>query len=135
MKKFLLGLIAVAAVFLQLSQNAQARVLRAGQSFQVNTPLYSNDGVFRVVLQSDGNLVVYDDQNKALWASGTNGKAVSRCIMQTDGNLVIYGYNNAIWASNTNGNRGAYLSMQDDGNLVIYLPGGRPIWATNTNVL
>jgi hypothetical protein len=89
MKKFLLGLIAVAAVFLPLSQNAQARVLQPGQSFHVNTPLYSDDGVFRVVLQRDGNLVVYDNHNKALWASGTNGKTVSRCTMQTDGNLVI----------------------------------------------
>src|ERR1700758_2173558 len=107
MKKFLLGLIAVAAVFLPLSQNAQAGVLQPGQSFQVNTPLYSENGVFRVILQRDGNLVVYDSQNKALWGSGTNGKAVRRCTMQTDGNLVIYGYNDPIWASNTNGNPGA----------------------------
>lgn len=112
-------------------------ILWPGQTFTTNAPLYSDDGVFRVVLQDDGNLVVYDNQNRALWASGTNGQAVSQCIMQTDGNLVIYGYYNAIWASGTWGNPGAYLDMQDDGNLVIYLPVSytTPIWATGTNVL
>ncbi len=112
-------------------------ILWPGQSFVTDRPLYSDDGVFRVVMQSDGNLVVYDNQNKALWASGTNGQAVSQCTMQTDGNLVIYGYYNAIWASGTQGNPGAYLDMQNDGNLVIYLPVQytTAIWATGTNVL
>src|SRR5271165_305894 len=107
-------------------------ILQPGQSFQVDTPLYSDDGQFRVLLQNDGNLVVYD-RWQARWASGTNGQSVSQCIMQTDGNLVIYGYDGPIWASNTSGNPGAYLNMQNDGNLVIYLPGGSPIWATGTN--
>jgi hypothetical protein len=109
-------------------------ILGPGQSFQVDTPLYSDDGRFRVVLQNDGNLVVYNCENNPLWASVTNGQSVSRCTMQTDGNLVIYGYNDPLWASNTYPNPGAYLDMQNDGNLVIYLPGGRPLWATGTNV-
>lgn len=112
-------------------------ILWAGQTFTANVPLYSDDGVFRCVLQDDGNLVVYDNQNRALWASGTNGQAVSQCIMQTDGNLVIYGYYNPIWASGTNGNNYSYLDMQDDGNLVIYHPVQytSAVWATGTNVL
>ena len=101
-------------------------ILQPGQSFQVDAPLYSDDGRFRVVLQNDGNLVVYDCENKQLWASGTNGQSVSQCIMQTDGNLVIYGYNGPIWASNTSGNPDAYLDMQNDGILVICSPGGSP---------
>jgi hypothetical protein len=112
-------------------------ILWGGQSFTVDVPLYSDDGVFRCVLQNDGNLVVYDNQNRALWASGTNGQAVSQCIMQTDGNLVMYGYYNAIWASGTAGDYGSYLDMQNDGNLVIYLPVNytTAVWATGTNVL
>jgi hypothetical protein len=112
-------------------------ILWPGQSFVTDQPLYSDDFVFRCVLQNDGNLVVYDNQNRALWASGTNGQAVSQCIMQPDGNLVIYGYYNAIWASGTNGNYNAYLDMQTDGNLVIYYPVSytQAVWATGTNVL
>jgi len=112
-------------------------ILWPGQSLTKDVPLYSDDQVFRLVFQDDGNLVVYDNQNRALWASGTNGQAASQCIMQTDGNLVIYGYYNAIWASGTNGWWGAYLDMQNDGNLVIYYPVSYTdaVWATGTNVL
>ena len=112
-------------------------ILWPGQALQKDVPLYSDDLVFRLVFQDDGNLVVYDNQNRALWASGTNGQAASQCIMQTDGNLVIYGYYDAIWASGTNGWYNAYLDMQDDGNLVIYYPVSytEAIWATGTNVL
>jgi hypothetical protein len=100
-------------------------ILQPGQSFQVDAPLYSDDGTYRVVLQNDGNLVLYGPTD-ALWASGTNGQSVSQCIMQTDGNLVIYGCNGPIWASNTSGNPGAYLKLQNDGMLAIYSPGGGP---------
>lgn len=91
----------------------------------------SNNGQYTFILQDDGNLVLYG-RGRALWASNTNGKAVSNCIMQGDGNLVVYGYPKPIWASNTNGWGGAYLVMQDDGNAVIYI-GRRAIWATGTN--
>ena len=54
------------------------------------------------VMQSDGNLVVYDSS----W--------------------------HYYWASNTSGNPGAWLVVQNDGNVVIYNTSWRPIWATNT---
>ncbi|KAJ3670180.1 hypothetical protein LUZ60_010504 [Juncus effusus] len=53
-----------------------------------------------LTLQSDGNLIVYDKNNKALWASNTarsSGNFV--LILQPDRNLVIYG--GAIWSSKT----------------------------------
>ena len=94
--------------------------------------LLSGDGRHQFILQDDGNLVLYRlSDHKALWASGTNGKAVSKAIMQQDGNLVIYGYPSAIWASGTNGKPNSYLILQNDGNVVIYEP-TVPIWATNT---
>jgi hypothetical protein len=98
-----------------------------------NDSLTSNNGRFRLVMQNDGNLVLYDG-NSVRWATGTNGRDVEFCIMQSDGNLVLYleGSGSATWASNTNGNPGSYLVVQDDGNLVIYKP-YHPIWATNTN--
>ena len=62
---------------------------------------------FKVVMQQDGNLVIYD-KNRAIWASDTNGKgsAPFSVIMQDDGNLVIYDSGNKpTWASNTMGRR------------------------------
>lgn len=100
--------------------------LQPGQSFQVDAPLYSDDGTYRVVLQNNGNLVLYGPTGE-LWSSRTNGQSVSRCTMQDDGNLVIYGCEGALWASDTSGNPGAYLDMHNSGNLVIYSPEKGPI--------
>ena len=93
----------------------------------------SNSRVYRLVLQPDGNLVLYDNTNDPpLWASGTQGQAVSECLMQDDGNLVIYGFSdNPLWASGTQGNPGSFLTVQDDANVVIYKP-DVPIWASGT---
>ena len=40
-------------------------------------------------MQEDGNLVVYSEDLKPMWASGTGGDNNS-LVMQDDGNLVIY---------------------------------------------
>jgi len=60
----------------------------------------------RLIMQDDGNLCVYDNGDKLIWQSGSNGQGVGpyRLMMQTDGNLVIYdSKNTAIWATGTNG--------------------------------
>jgi Putative peptidoglycan binding domain len=62
----------------------------------------------RVVVQGDGNLVVYTASNIPVWASGSRGSNVV-LIMQDDGNLVlyetsgpnkwqIYGFPHAVWS-------------------------------------
>ncbi|KAJ0973143.1 hypothetical protein J5N97_021102 [Dioscorea zingiberensis] len=53
-----------------------------------------------VTLQSDGNLVIYNNNNKTVWASNTNrDQGYYVLILQKDRNVVIYG--GAIWATNT----------------------------------
>ena len=100
-----------------------------------NDDVVSNNGRFQLIMQTDGNLVLYDNTNpasrKPIWASGTQGQAVNNCIMQSDGNLVIYGFNKPIWSSGTVGHANAYLRVQDDGNVVVYEP-GKPAWSTGT---
>jgi hypothetical protein len=50
------------------------------------------DGTTRgwVVMQSDGNLVVYDGHGRPVWASHTDGSGGQRLLVQNDGNVVIY---------------------------------------------
>src|SRR5260370_41701009 len=81
-----------------------------------NDDVVSNNGRFQLTMQSDGNLVLYDNASgrKNLWSSGTQGQAVNNCIMQSDGNLVIYGFPNPVWDSGTQGHPNAYLRVQDD---------------------
>jgi hypothetical protein len=94
-------------------------VLTPNQSLLPNQPLQSCDGRLELLLQSDGNLVVYQG-NTPIWASGTVGQSVSIVWMQGDGNLVEYAPSGKpVWASNTAGRNGAFLRLQDDGELTI----------------
>jgi hypothetical protein len=114
--------------------------------------------VDRLVMQTDGNLVLYNKSNQPLWASGTNGNPGAYFAIQTDGNAVIYSASNVpLWASGTNGQpdglsyvnhyvmQGDLLPMQElrtangkytlifqgDGNLVLYSQ-SRALWASGT---
>ena len=101
-----------------------ARRLLPDESFR------SSSGRYRLTYQSDGDLVLYDEQMRTrLWTANTAGTAPGQTLLQTDGNFVVYdsaGVNR--WSSGTFGNFSAYLAVQDDGNLVIYGSDGQPIW-------
>jgi RHS repeat-associated protein len=43
-----------------------------------------------VTLQTDGNFVLYDPTNLALWSTGTSGTTAGPVEVQDDGNLVLY---------------------------------------------
>lgn len=113
----------------------------------------------RLIMQSDGNLVLYNKSNVALWDSQTSGNPGSRLVLQTDGNMVIYSASNvALWATYTTSNpdhlayvnttlnngrlypgqsidtadRRFHLVLQPDGNLVLYSP-THALWATGTD--
>jgi len=58
----------------------------------------------RLVCQADGNLVVYDSNNKAMWSSHSHGKDHGRPMtfhVQNDRNLVLYAGTEAVWSSKT----------------------------------
>ncbi|MEV6618363.1 mannose-binding protein [Streptomyces sp. NPDC051051] len=83
----------------------------------------------RMVMQTDGNLVVYNEQGKPLWASMTFGEN-HRAIFQADGNLVIHnGDDRPIWASKSHGHDNAQLVLRADAKVVI-LHNGTVIWST-----
>ncbi|KAG2450851.1 hypothetical protein HYH02_004685 [Chlamydomonas schloesseri] len=96
----------------------------------------SSNRKYSFCIQSDGNIVLYDGATKAIWATGTNGKAGTsphQLCMQTDGNLV--GYNSRgqpFWASNTVRSGGSRLVMQNDGNVVLYDSRSAAYWSTDT---
>jgi hypothetical protein len=94
--------------------------------------LVSHSGAYRLVLQTDGNLVVYGSGG-ATWSSNTAGSGTTRAVMQGDGNLVAYdGGGRAVFATGTNSSGANALVMQDDGNLVEYAP-GRAVWASKNS--
>ena len=111
--------------------------LNPGDNLAVGGAITSLDGRFTLVLQADGNLVLYQAGGVARWATGTGTASRKppdwQAIMQTDGNFVLYWHRGGspaepAWATATDGHPGAYLAVQDDGNVVIYGPGG-PLWS------
>lgn len=94
--------------------------------------LLSKDGRFKLIMQSDGDLVLLFGSDK-IWSSQTAGNPGAYATFQADGNLIVYKANGAMaWATNTAGNTNARLVVQSDGNLVIYRSNGTAAWASNT---
>jgi hypothetical protein len=94
---------------------------------------FKTDNKIRLAMQTDGNLVVYNDNTGlALWNSGTSGQPGNFAYMQTDGNFVVYSKaGQPRWQTVTNGqpnSSGAHAAIQGDGNFVIYSASGQPLW-------
>lgn len=112
-----------------------------GQTLLSGESLYSPNRKFRLLMQADGNLVLYrSDQEQALWSTGTDGWDQGGLgdwldgpvILQDDGNLVHYDVEGrARWASKTVG-VGRVLRLQDDGNLVLYGASGPTDFRSDT---
>lgn len=110
--------------------------------------LTSPNGVYSLVFQYDGNLVLYryfqSSSQVALWSSATYNKPARCLAFQSDGNIVLYNLSRTIayWATGTtNGqqvtNLNALLAVQNDGNLVNYRLIGYPdnyysFWTSDT---
>jgi hypothetical protein len=103
--------------------------LNAGSQMRPGDALTSGNRRYRLVFQDDGNLVLYDEVERApLWATDTGGASGGFASMQGDGNFVVYdGQGVPRWASDTGGGTAAFLVVQDDGNLVMYRDGAA-IW-------
>jgi hypothetical protein len=106
------------------------RQLSAGDALATDDTVTSTNKAFQLVMQRDGNLVVYQldsrgERTLPSWASNTVGNVGARARLQGDGNLVVYGADDAtpVWASNTAGRGGAALRLEDDGTLGLYVAG------------
>jgi LysM repeat protein len=105
--------------------------LQKGEKLEVGQSLTSTNGAYNVILQDDGNLVLYTGET-AVWSTGTNGQAVVRAEVQDDGNFVLYTSEKPVWHSDTKGAKDVRLILQDDRNLVLYGSDG-PAWSSETH--
>ncbi|UCZ58211.1 LysM peptidoglycan-binding domain-containing protein [Mycolicibacterium phocaicum] len=105
--------------------------LQKGEKLEVGQSLTSNNGAYRLVLQDDGNLVLYAGE-QSVWATATNGQDVQRAEVQEDGNFVLYTADKPVWHSDTQGAENVRLVLQDDRNLVLY-SGDDAKWSSETH--
>ncbi|WP_221348409.1 protein kinase domain-containing protein [Streptomyces beigongshangae] len=86
----------------------------------------------KLVMQEDGNLVSYDENDRPRWATRTSG-ANYRAIFQEDGNLVVHNAEDKpVWASNTGSAEGGVLELRADGDVVI-TRNGQDVFRTSTD--
>lgn len=126
----LFGLLAGAS----LTANATVftRYMNAGEILHKGDVLTSPNGRYRLVMQDDGNLVMYffpGNQSKAYsrWSTSTNRNGGNYAAIQYDGNLAVYtGSNTWAWQAGTGGKATASykLVLEDDGYLYLGSPTG-----------
>jgi nucleoid-associated protein YgaU len=105
--------------------------LTEGQKLEKGGSLISPNGAYSLILQDDGNLVLYA-RDQAVWSTDTNGQDVVRAEVQTDGNFVLYTPDKPVWHTDTKGQKDVKLVLQDDRNLVLYAGSG-PAWSSKTD--
>ncbi|QHC59214.1 hypothetical protein [Rathayibacter sp. VKM Ac-2760] len=107
--------------------------LTGGESLGPNESLRSDHtgAAYTFVMQTDGNAVLYDPQNHAVFATGTEGRG-DHLDMQEDGDVVVSSADGTpVWTTGTDVEDGAHLVLQQDGNLVLYRENGTPAWANS----
>ena len=111
--------------------------LSNGQVLGHGQELISRNRKYRLIMQTDGNLVMYRNDGAVRWHTHTHGKGCPpyQLVMQGDNNLVVYAYGwKATWHTHTHskGAAGARAVLQDDGNFVIYDGRSQVLWHSGT---
>lgn len=107
----------------------------SGTCLHQNKEIKSRNGCFKMVMQKDGNMVIYRKSNgAATWSSQTPRTCTNNACMQKDGNFVLYDcHKHPTWSTHTLNNEGASVVLQNDGNLVMYAyKSSRAIWSSKS---
>jgi hypothetical protein len=99
--------------------------------------LLSHDGKYKMIMQTDGNLVLYNSAQMPVWASSTYGKGTGpyKLMMNSTGTLSIFDTNGInLWSSGVPQNGvGPYRAiMHNDGNFNVVDAHDTIQWATLT---
>jgi len=115
----------------EIKQELSGDTLRNGQRLDHHQRITSNNGRFHAIMQSDGNFVVYEGQRALWASNTQNNVGHHVIVQSDHNLVVYDRENRAHWASNTQGRGSdrAHLIMQDDGNLVLY-DGGTALWSS-----
>ncbi|RSS78931.1 peroxidase [Streptomyces sp. WAC06614] len=84
-------------------------------------------GAVRLLFDADGDLVLQDDQGRALWTSGTTGKGAD-AYFSADGELTVRSASGGtVWSSGTAGHPQARLLVRPSGDAVV-MAGEQLLW-------
>lgn len=102
--------------------------IKNGYALTDNDVLLSKNNGYKLVMQSDGNAVVYNTiNNSPIYHTRTSGiGAKHNFVMQNDGNLVLYADGRPSFYTNTAGNY-SFMNFSDKGELSVAKQ--VPIWS------
>jgi hypothetical protein len=107
-------------------------VLGSGQSLARGQSKVSCDGRFTFAHQGDGNVVLYQGGTPLWNTRTNGRSTGNLVMQGDGNLVLYTPGGSPIWASGTNGRNGATLAVQNDGNAVIYAPGPTAVWSTGT---
>ena len=125
---------------LSTTKNVLAALQTKEFVLSMNSPYFSDNGAYFLIMQEDGNLVIYERDfslaymdNKAVWASQTYhfGQQPYMLVIEKDGELVIY---DALWVplwkARTAGKGVApfRLEVTNDGDLSLIDQMNKVVW-------
>jgi hypothetical protein len=99
--------------------------MREGQALPPDQFIESDNGAFRVLMQKDGNCVVYRSDGQPNWESGSDDPGSELRLERTGLLQVITPNDRSVWHSSYEGVVGFYrLRLLDDGDLIVELQRG-----------
>ena len=129
-----------------LAFNVQAQnknTLMARQPLKVNGKLVSDNGVYYLLMQSDGNLCIYDTNKRIYWCTmSQNSIGGGELKLGRLGNLVVRNKENGVeWLSNTRPyydtlikkgkDKPVKLVLENNGVLSLYNKKDIQVWSVN----
>ncbi len=106
-------------------------ILKPGKCIMPGDRVWSQQGAYFLIMQWDGNLVLYRNDGTPVWATATwNPGAGYWAVWTTGGQLIVYNQltTRRIWDSGPwHAPRGSILKVQDDGKLMVYGPRLEPL--------
>lgn len=100
-------------------------------TLSVGQRLYS--GSYSLLMETDGNLVLYSSSGHALWSTRTSGTR-AHLVLQTDGDVVLYNSTgHALWSTHTAGSGNSNVfALESNGNIVLLNAAHHVLWSSHT---
>ena len=129
--------VAASLLVVPTSSASVPSTLVSGHRLVAGQALVSTGGNDRLVLQEDGNLVIYDRAGHAIWATATTGSnRATSLIVGAGGDVVLRAPSGRIvWSTKSAATAPATLAIQDDGNLVLYAQNHAVLWSKNSGLV
>ena len=122
------------AIQLILTENfrsiSSSAIVKYGNMLNIEKKIISDNQEYYTILQKDGNLCIYNNNNKNIWCSGktltaSTASTIPFLTFNLDGTITIKVGSTTLWTSNVNKNKleslsNTILSIDNDGILRIW---------------